>query len=175
MSVFLSIDEMMVDLRSSTKEDLKFIESHQSYNKKVHQFEFINATFSYYPLLREREIIEIDWNALKNYIASDFNNLQYPPCHLYLGRSEVTANWFIPNELLVHGLKTEEIQIVMRNMEQQLKELKLCKLERLVAVEAGREINEDLYLEYYRKNQFIKVLLSRETNKSNVISIKGEA
>ncbi|WP_242310701.1 hypothetical protein [Bacillus cereus group sp. BfR-BA-01331] len=175
MSDFLSIDEMMVDLRSSTKWDLKFIEGYQSYNKKVHGFEFINATFSYHPLLCERATNEIDWDTFKNYIASDFNNLKYPPCHLYLGRNEVTANWFIPDELLIYGLGAEEIQVVMKNMEHQLKELKLCKLEGLVIVEADREINEDLYLEYYRKSQFIKVLLSKETNKSNVISTKEEA
>ncbi|MDZ4476837.1 hypothetical protein [Bacillus cereus] len=175
MSDFLSIDEIMVDLRNSTKWDLKFIEDYQSYNKKVHEFEFINATFSYHPILRERAENEMDWDAFKKYIASDFNNLKYPPCHLYLGRNEVTANWFTPEELLVYGLGAEEIQVVMKNMEQQLKELNLCKLEGLVAVEADRKINEELYLEYYRKSQFIKVLLSRETNKSNIISKKEEA
>lgn len=175
MGEFLSIDEIIVDLRSSTRWNLNFIEGYQLFNKKVHEFEFINATFSYHPLLRERVANEMDWDTFKNYISSDFNNLKYPPCHLYVGRNEVTANWFIPDELLIYELEAEEKQLVMKNMEKQLKELKLCKLEELVGIEGDRGIGEDLYLEYYRKNQFLKILLSKEMDNSIIVSAKEKS
>ncbi|MEC0446173.1 hypothetical protein SRCM100730_04007 [Bacillus velezensis] len=174
MSEFLSINETMVDLRSRTKSDIDFIESHKSFNMVGHEFECILGTFSYRHHLSERVANEVNWITFKNYIAGDFINLKYPPCHLYVERNKVTAVWFIPNELLIYGLGEKEQQIVMKNMEKQLTELKLCKLEELVASEGDREIREDLYLEYFRKNQFLKALLPKELKKSNAISAKGE-
>jgi hypothetical protein len=175
MKNFLSVEEMMVDLRSSTRWDLRFIEDYQAFNNKNHEFENIYATFSYNPLLDEKAADEEDWDSFKNYIASDFNNLNYPPCHLYVGRNEVAAMWFIPDELLIYRLGAGEKQLVMENIEKQLMELKLCKLEELVASEGDRGVEEDLYLQYYRKKRFLDALLSRDIKKPNVISAKGEA
>lgn len=175
MSNFLSVDEMIVDLRSSTRWELRFNEDYQAFNNKNHDFENIYATFSYNPSLEEKAADVEDWDTFKNYIASDFNNLNYPPCHLYVGRNEVTAMWFIPDVLLIYGLETEDKQLVMKNMEKQLMELKLCKLEELVASEGDRGVEEDLYLEYYRKKRFLEALLSRDIKKSNVISAKEKA
>lgn len=175
MKNFLSIDEIMVDLRSSTRWDLQFIEKYQAFNNKNHEFENIYATFSYNPLLNEKASNEEDWDIFKNYIASDFKNLEYPPCHLYVGRNEVTATWFIPDVLLINGLGTEEKQLIMENMGKQLLELKLCKLEELYASEGDRGVEEDLYLEYYRKDRFLKALLSRDIKRTNAIPAKGES
>ncbi len=175
MKKFLSIDEVMVDMRSRTRWDLGFIEEYQAFNDKNHGFENIFATFSYNFLLDEIAANEEDWDTFKNYIASDFNNLKFPPCHLYVGRDEVTAIWFTPDLLLIYELETEEKQLIMENIENQLMELKLCKLEELAASEGDRGVEEDLYLEYYRKKKFLDALLSSDIKKPNLISAKGEA
>src|SRR4051812_32671040 len=104
MNNFLSVDEMIVDLSSSTRWDLKFNEDYQAFNNKNHDFENIRATFSYNPLLVKKAANEADWDTFKNYIASDFNNLKYPPCHIYVGRNDVEAVWFIPDLLLIYGI-----------------------------------------------------------------------
>jgi hypothetical protein len=171
----LSIDEIMVDLRSRTRWDLRFIEEYQAFNNKSHEFESIFATFSYNHLLDEKATNVEDWDTYKNYIASDFTNLRYPPCHLYVERDEVTAIWFIPDILVIQGLAIEDKNLVMENMEKQLKELKLCKLEELTASEGDREVEEDLYLEYYRKQRFLELLLYKNIEKPNITSAKGEA
>lgn len=175
MKNFLSIDEIMVDLRSRTRWDMKFIEEYQAFNNKNHEFENIFATFSYNPLLDEKAANEEDWDTFKNYIASDFNNLKYPPCHLYIGRDEVTAMWFVPDVLLIQGFGTEDKKLVMDNMANQLKKLKLCKLEEISASEGDRGIDEDLYLEFYRKQRFLEALLYKNTEMPALTFAKGEA
>lgn len=58
-----------------------------------------------------------------------------------------------------------------RNMLSQLGELKLCDLKELNLSEGERDILEGLYLEeYYRKNQFLKILLSKEMDNSIIVS-----
>lgn len=157
----MSNNDRFVDLKSRTRWDLNFIESYQAYSRKEHEFENIFATFSYHPLLSEKIKNEVEWVTFKNLIVNDFSKLEYPPCHLYVEREEVTAIWFVPNELLFYELGQEEQQLVINNMKKQLIGLSLCKLEEIFASAGGRDISEELYLEeYYRKNQFIKVLLS---------------
>ncbi|WP_374717469.1 hypothetical protein [Neobacillus sp.] len=169
----LSIYDTFVDLRSSTKWNLEFIESHQEFKEKNHDFENIYAKFSYHPDLIGKIGIETDWVSFRHFIASDFNKLPYPPCHLYVDGEEVTAFWFVPNELLINGISEEEQKLVMKNMEEQLKNLSYCKLEKLSACGGDREISEKLYLEeYYRKNQFIKVLLPKKDKNYNKVSVK---
>lgn len=175
MKSFLTIDEIMVDLRSRTRWDLKFIEEYQAFNNKNHEFENIFAKFSYKPHLDEIVANVEDWNIFKNFIANDFNNLKYPPCHLYIERSEVTAFWFIPDTLLVYDIGREEEQLIMVNIKKQLTELKNCELEEISTSGGDREIAEDLYLEYYREKQFLDALLPRNIKEPNKVSAKGEA
>lgn len=174
MKSFLTIDEIMVDLRSRTRWDLKYIEEYQAFNIKNHEFENIFAKFSYKPHLGEIVANVEDWNNFKNFIANDFNNLKYPPCHLYIERNEVSAFWFIPDKLLVYDLGREEEQLIMENIKEQLTELKNCELEEISASGGDREIAEDLYLEYYREKQFLDALLPRDIKKPNEVSAKGE-
>jgi hypothetical protein len=174
---FDDFDVFYVDGRKAVRWDLKFIESHREFNMKNHDFEHIYATFSYNSLLPERTSIEIDedWIEFRNTIANEFNNLDYPPCSLYVEKDEVSALWFTPLDLLINGIGSEEREVIMKNMELQLQSLSFCKLEKLFASEGDREISEELYLnEYYRKSQFIKVLLSKELAESHVVSKKEE-
>ncbi|WP_226528169.1 hypothetical protein [Metabacillus niabensis] len=165
--------DTMVDLRKSMKLELEFIERYEALNKE-HEFEFIFAHFAYLPLLSERAKDEEDWTTFKNYIASDFLCLEYPPCHIYANRDEVTAIWFIPDEFLINELGIEEQKLVVKNLERQLETLKLCKLKKLFPSGGDRDIEEVLYLEgYYRKEQFLKTLLNRRTEKASVSSAMG--
>ncbi|KMK77953.1 hypothetical protein [Alkalihalobacillus pseudalcaliphilus] len=175
MKNFFSIGESMVDLRSRTRWDLNFIEEYQSFNKRNHEFENIYAKFSYKSHWDEIEVNMEDWDTFKNFIANDFNNLKYPPCHLYINRSEVTAFWFIPDILLLRELGSKEEQIIMENLKKQLIELKHCILEKISACGGDREIDEDLYLEYFRKKRFLEALLCNNIEKSDISSTKGEA
>lgn len=175
MEYSLGVDEMMVDLRSTTRWDMRFIKEYQALNNKNHDFECICAMFSYNPHLEKKASDEEDWDAFKNYIADDFKKLKFPPCHLYVGRYDVSATWFTPDVLLIHGLGFIEKQLIMKNMEDQLMELKLCKLEELVASEGDREVEEEIYLEYFRKKRFIGALLSKDIKNPIVISTKGDA
>ncbi|NEY18572.1 hypothetical protein G4D61_01130 [Bacillus ginsengihumi] len=173
MSNYSSVDKVMVNLRRNTKWDLEFIESYRAFISKNYDLENIFAIFSYHPLLSERAANEKDWNSFKNYIASDFKNLKYPPCHLYVYHDEVHAIWFIPHELLISELGEEDKKLIEENMLSQLGELKLCDLKELNLSEGERDISEELYLEeYYRKNQFLKILLSKEMDNSIIDSAK---
>ncbi|MCM3478951.1 hypothetical protein [Caldibacillus thermoamylovorans] len=168
MKKFLSIDEVLVDLRSSIRWDLRFIKDYQTFIKTNHEFENIHATFSYNQLLEEKAANVEDWDTFKNYVASDFLKLKYPPCHLYVERAEVTAIWFVPDVLLINELGTEEKQIIMKNIEKQLMELKLCKLEDIFASAGDRTVEEDLFFDFYRKKLFLDALLSSDQeNKAN--------
>ncbi|SIR32306.1 hypothetical protein [Priestia flexa] len=154
---------------------MNFIEGYQSFNKRNHEFENIYAKFSYKSHLDEIEVNMEDWDAFKNFIANDFNNLKYPPCHLYIDRSEVTAFWFIPDMLLLYELGSKEEQIIIENLKKQLKELKHCILENISACGGDREIAEDLFLEYHRKKCLLEALLCNDVEKPAIISTKGEA
>ncbi|PLV31808.1 hypothetical protein BSP4_43470 [Bacillus subtilis subsp. subtilis] len=174
MKSFLTIDEIMVDLRSRTRWDLKFIEEYQAFNNKNHEFENIFAKFSYKPHLDEIVANVDDWNTFKNFIADDFNNLKYPPCHLYIDRGEVTAFWFIPDPLLVYEISIEEEHLIMENIKKQLTELNNCDLEEITASGGDREIHEDLYLEYYREKQFLDALLPKNIKRPKEVCAKEE-
>lgn len=174
MQNFFNIGEIMVDLRSRTRWDIKFIEEYHAFNKKNHGFENIFAKFSYKSHLDEIVANVDDWNTFKNFIADDFNNLKYPPCHLYIDRSEVTAFWFIPDPLLVYELGREEEQLIMENIKKQLTELNNCELEEITACGGDREIAEDLYLEYYREKQFLDALLSKNIKRPNEVCAKED-
>jgi hypothetical protein len=162
MKNFLSDDEMMVDLRGSSRWDLSFKKDYLAFNNTNHEFESINAKFFYIPFLEEQAANVEDWDTFKNYIASDFSKLKYPPCHLYVGRLEVTATWFTPDAVLINGIGNKEKLLVMNNLEEQLMELKFCMLVELEASEGDRDVEEDLFLEYYRKRQFLDSLLSKD-------------
>lgn len=164
----LNLDDTMVNLRNSMRLELEFIESHEAFDYKEHEFESIFAEFSYQPSLAERAKVEEDWLTFKNFIASEFLSLEYPPCYIYAERDGVKAIWFIPNELLIEGLEVEEQEFILSNLENQLESLKLCNLVYLSASAGEREIEVELYLqEYYRKKQFLKMLLPKEIIKSN--------
>ena len=167
MNKISNMDDTMVNLRGSMRLELEFIESHETFSNKEHAFESMFAEFSYQPLLAERAKVEKDWLTFKNFIASEFLSLEYPPCDIYVERDRVVAIWFIPNELLINGLEVEEQELILDNLEQQLESLKLCKLEGLCPSTGDREIEVTLYLEeYYRKKQFLKMLLPKEMTKS---------
>lgn len=168
MNKNLNMDEIMVNLRNSMRLELEFIESHAAFDNKEHTLESIFGEFSYQPLLAERAKAEEDWLTFKNFIASDFLSLEYPPCYIYVERDRVIAIWFIPNELLIDGLEVEEEEFILCNLERQLESLKLCELVYLDPSRAERNIKVELYLEeYYRKKQFLKMLLPKEMIKSN--------
>ncbi|WP_117148884.1 hypothetical protein [Paraliobacillus zengyii] len=170
MKKCMSINESMVDLKSNTRKDMKFIESHREFNNKNHDFELVYGKFSYNLNLVERAKYETDWFSFKNYIAYDFSNLKYPPCHLYVDRNDVIAIWFTPNDLVITGINKEDEKTILTNMEHQLGSLSLCTLKELFASEGDRQITEELYLEeYYRKNQYKKILLPNPICESKVV------
>ncbi|WP_117161416.1 hypothetical protein [Paraliobacillus sp. X-1268] len=169
MKKCMSINESVVDLRSNTRKDMKFIESHREFNNKIHDFEHVYGKFNYNPNLVERAKYETDWFSFINYIAYDFSNLEYPPCHLYVNSDEVIAIWFTPNDLVITGINKEDEKTILTNMEHQLGSLSLCTLKELFASSGDRQIAEELYLEeYYRRNQYKEILLPNPICESKV-------
>ena len=140
----------------------EFIECYDRVNTRNHDFEHIVGIFTFNELFSEKFRDEVDWINFRNFITEDFKRLPYTPCQITVGFDEIFVFWYFPKEYLINPLNVDEIQTIIKNIENQLRILIVCKKKELYVSGGDFEIPKDLYFEnYYRKKQFDKLLLEK--------------
>ncbi|SHJ36238.1 hypothetical protein [Parasporobacterium paucivorans] len=151
--------DSMVDMNDMMRMSPKFIKKAFEINRAEFLFENIWATFSYKEGFIPRDGEERV--PFKELIAADFYELEYPPCHLYVYRNNLTAIWYVPEYYLINELKEEESKRVIENIRKQLEKLETCSLEELSGCGCVYEMDKDTYYLHYRRQEFERLLLEK--------------
>ncbi|MDF2700736.1 MAG: hypothetical protein K0Q49_2299 [Haloplasmataceae bacterium] len=161
MEKVINLKDEIIYMSDEIMESNDFIENYNAVNKENNGHGIISAIFNYNSVSYEK-FEELDLNSFKNFIADDFRNLQYQPDNVLTIGEYIIVEWIISDEFLFNELQPEDINIILSNMKIQLKTLKSCDLCNLAWVIDERDISKEMYFyNYYRKNQFEKILLKK--------------
>lgn len=161
MEKVINLKDEIIYMSDEIMESNDFIESYNAVNKENNGLGIISAIFNHNSVSYEK-FEELDLNSFKNFIADDFRSLQYQPDNVLTIGEYIIVEWIISDEFHLNELKPEDINIILNNMKIQLKTLKSCDLCNLAWVIDERDITKEMYFyNYYRKNQFEKILLKK--------------
>ncbi|MCE4049912.1 hypothetical protein [Bacillus sp. Au-Bac7] len=153
----IDLSDEFIDFRLRTIWTPNFQAKYQLDEDKVYEVEHIRARFSYNVLSMRRAQDEDQWDNFKSFIAKDFDQLDLPPCHLYVSRKELLAMWFIPEQLVVKGFESQQQKILLENIVEDLTKLNQCSLKEITISGGQWSLKQEEYLlRIYRVNQFIK-------------------